>query len=238
MIKTHGFGRRSDKVSHEASIEHHKSQHSKLGLAQADHMGRYVLYYFNSAYSGRGEKLDDFPWDMSALEWFSDDDRWHNFKNWQDSAADGQEVKEDEERFLDRAKCYLSAYDEDAIVTDASAVDALNVIRVVKFKGGVDRAEGQAQHKRVVAPFILDAFGDSLKKLTVNYPYEAISLAEGSLAELPMHAIEIYKLDKSILSNPNDLGHLFSQSEFTKATMELANGDETWILEGEERIYI
>ena len=110
MTKVQGFARRRDGMSHEDCVRHHKDVHSRLGLAQAEHMAKYVLYYFEEAFGPDGSRLADMPYDMSALEWYSNDERWVNLQDWLESEPDGQEVKEDESSFLERDRCYLCPY--------------------------------------------------------------------------------------------------------------------------------
>ncbi|MBA4094647.1 MAG: hypothetical protein C0489_11235, partial [Candidatus Accumulibacter sp.] len=90
MIKVQGFGRRRTGMRHEECVRHHREVHSKLGLAQGEHMEKYVLYYVQRAFSSDGAPLHDLPWDMSALEWYREEERWTDFLRWLEEEPDGR----------------------------------------------------------------------------------------------------------------------------------------------------
>lgn len=194
MIKVQGLGRRRAGMSHHDAIEHHRNIHSKLGIGQADHMARYVLYYFREALDAEGKPLADFPWDMSALEWFREDAYWDNFQQWLEAAPDGQEVKEDEGNFLDRDQCFLMPYQEEVVVDRPASGETIDLLRLLSFApGAVDNAV------RVAA--VRDRLGDALRKLTINRIDYATRLSSGRIPDTPVDLIEIYKVDRAAFAD-------------------------------------
>jgi hypothetical protein len=238
MIKTLGFGRRSESVSHEDCIEHHRETHSKLGLKQAEHLGKYVLYYFSGAMSGNGLALTDFPWDMAAIEWFLEDERWHNLQKWWDKDPDGQVIKADEARFLDRDRTYLFACDENDIVDHGSRVDDVNVLRVLKLRGDCDPQVAIRQHKDLLVPLIQNEFGSSLRRYVSSYVSEVTCLGRGQIPVSPADIIERYKLDRLFMERFEEIDSPFNSKRILDCEFSIVDRDQTIIFTGEEVVYL
>ena len=238
MIKVQGFGRRNSETSHAECIAHHRNIHSKLGLGQADHMGKYVLYYFREAFGFDGTPIEDFPWDMSALEWFRDDAYWTNFQDWLENAPDGQDVKLDEASFLDRDKCYLCPYDENVLVHQEAGEASIDLVRLLSFAPGISPEAGHRHHAIHTLPTIRQYFGTGLRKLVVNTITEATRLSSGRIPEKPIDIVEIYKIDGTGHRAPRDIIQAFAGAEIRSRESEIFSAERSFNLLAEEVVFI
>ena len=237
MTKVQGFARRRDGMSHEDCVRHHKDVHSRLGLAQAEHMSKYVLYYFEEAFGPDGSRLADMPYDMSALEWYSNDERWVNFQDWLESEPDGQEVKEDESSFLERDRCYLCPYEE-RIVVDEAIDDAFVVFRILTIADGVSPDDLIAHHRSRCAPAVRAAFGGALRSYVVNFITEATSLATGRIEYKPFDLIEIVKIGKTDATSLRNVIDVFVSESVTTAEDPVIARHKTLTFSCEEVAFI
>jgi EthD domain len=237
MVKVQGLGRRHPGISHADCIEHHRNTHSQLGLGQAEHMAGYVLYYFREAFGSDGTALPDFPWDMSALEWFREDSYWDNFQKWLESAPDGQEVKKDEATFLDRDKCFLCPYEDRVVVTTHAHGDVIDLLRLLSFSDGISDEAGADYHARICVPAIQAHFGDTLRKLVVNTITEATCLAIGKIPNKPVNVIELYKLDRVAFASAGALVGAITAPAIAKAEASIFAADRTINMVAEEVVF-
>jgi EthD domain len=238
MIKVQALGRRRPGMRHADCIEHHRTIHSKLGLAQAEHMGAYVLYYFREALGSDGAALSDFRWDMSALEWFREPEYWNNFQKWLESAPDGQEVKDDEGNFLERDKCFLCPYEERIIFNEDRDGDCVDLLRLLSFSRGTEPSAGAAHHAKVCVPAIRARFNASLRKLIVNTITEATCLASGKIPDKPVDVIEIYKFDRSAFASNAELVRAFAAPAIVDAEARIFEVDRKINMIAEEIVFI
>ena len=236
-VKIQGLGRRGPGISHAEAIAHHRNTHSKLGLGQADHLEKYILYYFQEALRPDGTTLSDFPWDMSALEWFREADYWDNFQQWLASAPSGQEVMVDEARFLDRESCFLLPYEERIIVDDRSHDGVVHLVRLLAFcvdasnDAGVDQALTGTRE-------ITTHFGTALRKLVVNRVTEATCLATGKIPMSPVDVIQIIAVDEEAFDSTSDLVRSFSTAEIATAERRAFSAERTVNLIAEQVVFI
>jgi hypothetical protein len=234
MIKTMGFGRRRESLSHEDCINHHRETHSKLGQEQAAHLGKYVMYYFSEALSGSGSAIGDLPWDMAEVAWI-DDERWKNFRKWQAEEPDGQAIKADEEQFLDREKCYLVVCDEKTIIDSHADAKDVSVVRVLRLRAGADPSTAIRAHRDLLVPVIKDAFGSSLKTYVTHYVTETMNLAHGLLPVGPIDIVERYRIDQSIMRADDQP---FRSARVVDCEASILDREGTLMFRGEEVVYI
>jgi hypothetical protein len=236
MIKIQGLGRRRHGLSHAECIEHHRNIHSKLGLGQSDHMGKYVLYYFREAFNAKGAPLAEFPWDMSAVEWFREKQYWDNFQEWLEAAPDGQEVKHDEASFLEREKCFMLPYDESIVVDRDDGGETIVLMRLLKFADGVSLVRGGPDHAASIGAIRIH-FGEALRKLVINYITEATCLASGAIPYKPIDVVEIYKIDRAVCPDPHDVVRAFAVPAIAATEDALFAMDRSFNLLAEEVVF-
>jgi hypothetical protein len=232
-----GFGRRRENLSHEDCIKHHRDTHSKLGVEQAAHLGKYVMYYFSEAWSGGGSALGDLPWDMAEVAWL-EEERWNNFQKWLAEDPAGEAIKADEEQFLDRDRCYLVVCNEDTVVDTQSDANDESLVRVLKLAADDDTSIAVRQHRDLLTPLIKEAFGPSLKSYVAHYVTEAMNLARGAVSVAPMDIVERYKIDKSVMDARDGVQNLFALAHIIECESSILDRDRTVLFRGDEAVYI
>lgn len=238
MIKIQGLGRRQKGTSHADCVRTHRESYSKQGMAMADDLARYVLLYFQQAFSPDGRELEDFPWDIGAFEWYKSQEAWDRFQAKLKASLNGQGAPDKErEGFLDLDHCYLNPYDETLFVA-GEPEDSVNMIRVLTAKGGRSAQQLAEAHDRTCAPAIRAQFGDAIRKYAGEYLIESLRMAEGVLPKKPFDIIEYYKFDPSWKGREAELVKSFNAAAIRQAEDALFDLAATVTMTAEEVRYI
>lgn len=237
-VKIQGLGRRQKGTTHADCIRVHRESYSKQGMAMADDLCRYVLLYFQQAFTPDGRELEDFSWDIGAFEWYKSQEAWGRFQAKLKASLNGQGAPDKErEGFLDLDHCYLNPYDEKLFVA-GEPEDSVNLIRVLTAKDGLSAQPLADAHERTCAPAIRAQFGDAIKKYAGEYLIESLRMAEGVLPKKPFDIIEYYKFDPSWKGREGELVKSFTAPAIRDAEASLFVSDATVTMTAEEVRYI